>query len=86
MSSKSLTFALFGNLYQQEKSAAIQQVLACLKVHGARVIIDEEYYHFINGMRDVRSIWIRRDVASLRFRVITLRPTSLSQWVVMVPS
>ena len=45
MSSKSLTFALFGNLYQQEKSAAIHQVLACLKVHGARVVIDEEYLH-----------------------------------------
>ena len=56
MSSKSLTFALFGNLYQQEKSAAIQQVLACLKVHGARVVIDEEYYHFIHEMCDVRSI------------------------------
>ena len=56
MSSKSLTFALFGNLYQQEKSAAIHQVLACLKVHGARVVIDEEYYHFINEMCDVRSI------------------------------
>jgi NAD+ kinase len=56
MSSKSLTFALFGNLYQQEKSAAIQQVLACLKVHGARVLIDEEYYHFINEMCDVHSI------------------------------
>ena len=56
MSSKSLTFALFGNLYQQEKSAAIHQVLACLKVHGARVLIDEEYYHFINEMCDVRSI------------------------------
>lgn len=56
MSSKSLTFALFGNLYQQEKSAAIQQVLACLKVHGARVVIDEEYYHFINEMCDVHRL------------------------------
>ena len=56
MSSKSLTFAIFGNLYQQEKSAAIEQVLACLKVHGARVIIHEEYYHFINEMCDVHRI------------------------------
>ena len=56
MSSEPLTFALFGNLYQQEKSAAIQQVLASLRVHGARVVIDEEYYHFINEMCDVRSI------------------------------
>ena len=54
MSSKTLTFALFGNLYQREKSAAIQEVLACLKVHSARVVIDEEYYHFINEMCNVR--------------------------------
>lgn len=56
MSSKTLTFALFGNLYQQEKSAAIQQVLACLKVHGARIVVDEEYYHFLIEMPGVQSI------------------------------
>jgi NAD+ kinase len=56
MSSKTLTFALFGNLYQQEKSVAIRQVLACLKVHGARIIIDEEYYHFLMEMPGVQSI------------------------------
>ena len=56
MSTKTLTFALFGNLYQREKSAAIQEVLACLKVHGARVVIDEEYYHFINEMCNVHRI------------------------------
>ena len=56
MSTKPLTFALFGNLYQREKSAAIQEVLACLKVHGARVVIDEEYYHFINEMCNVHRI------------------------------
>lgn len=56
MSSKTLTFALFGNLYQQEKSAAIQQVLSCLKVHGARIVVDEEYYHFLIEMPGVQSI------------------------------
>ncbi len=56
MSSKTLTFALFGNLYQQEKSGAIRQVLACLKVHGARIIIDEEYYHFLMEIPGVQSI------------------------------
>ena len=54
MSSKSLTFAIFGNLYQKKKSAAIHQVLACLKVHGAHVVIDEEYFHFLNEMPEVR--------------------------------
>jgi len=56
MSSKTLTFALFGNLYQQDKSGAIRQVLACLKVHGARIIIDEEYYHFLMEIPGVQSI------------------------------
>lgn len=56
MSSKTLTFALFGNLYQQEKSAAIRQVLACLKVHGARIVVDEEYYHFLMETPGVQSI------------------------------
>ena len=56
MSSNLLTFALFGNLYQREKSAAIHQVLACLKVHGAQVVIDEEYFHFLNEMHDVRHL------------------------------
>ena len=56
MSSKTLTFALFGNLYQQEKSAAIRQVLSCLKVHGARIVVDEEYYHFLMEMPGVQSI------------------------------
>lgn len=56
MSSKTLTFALFGNLYQQEKSVAICQVLSCLKVHGARILIDEEYYHFLIEMPGVQSI------------------------------
>ena len=56
MSSKTLTFALFGNLYQQEKSLAITHVLACLKVHGARLVVDEEYYHFLMEMPGVQSI------------------------------
>ena len=54
MSSKALTFAIFGNLYQQEKSAAIKQVLTCLKNHGARIMVDEEYYHFLVGIPGVQ--------------------------------
>lgn len=65
-----LRFALFGNLYQQEKSSAIHQVLACLKVHGAYVLIDEEYYHFLNQMSDVRPLLNMSD-AQGSFRLST---------------
>ena len=47
MSSKTLTFALFGNVYQHEKSVAVRQVLQCLQDRGARILIEEEYYDFL---------------------------------------
>lgn len=56
MSSKTPTFALFGNLFQKEKSAAIQELLLCLKKRGARLLIDEEYYHFLMQMSGVQGI------------------------------
>ncbi len=42
-----LRFALFGNVYQHHKSAAIHQVIDCLSRHGAQILIDEEYYDFL---------------------------------------
>lgn len=50
------TFALFGNAYQQAKSAAIQQVLQCLQAHGATIRIEEEYHRFLltTGLIDSR--------------------------------
>lgn len=42
-----LSFALFGNVYQHEKSAAVREVLSCLAEHGARVLVEEEYYDFL---------------------------------------
>ena len=47
MSQTRLTFALFGNIYQHEKSAAVRQVLACLEERGANILIEEEYYDFL---------------------------------------
>lgn len=49
MSPKQLTFALFGNVYQQEKSAAIHQVLGCLQQRGATIIIEESYCRFLRS-------------------------------------
>ena len=47
MPSTPLTFALFGNVYQQSKSAAIGQVLQSLRTHNARILIDQEYHDFL---------------------------------------
>ena len=50
-----LRFALFGNTYQHEKSAAIRQVLSALRSHGAGIAIDREYCAFLqaNGLASV---------------------------------
>ena len=44
-----MKFALFGNVFQSKKSAAIQQVLSTLADFGAEVFIDQEYYDFLCG-------------------------------------
>ena len=57
MPQQPLRFALFGNVYQHAKSAAIRQVLTTLQEYGATVLIDEEYYDFLccSEMIDERS-------------------------------
>jgi NAD+ kinase len=47
MEHRQMKFALFGNVYQSKKSAAIQQVLSTLADFGAEVFIDQEYYDFL---------------------------------------
>lgn len=42
-----LRFALFGNVYQLHKSAAIRRILDCLMSHDAQILIDEEYFEFL---------------------------------------
>ena len=42
-----LRFALFGNVYQQHKSAATRQIIDCLLNHDAQILIEEEYYDFL---------------------------------------
>ncbi len=45
---RTLTFALFGNVYQKEKSAAVRHVLACLRERGAHVLMEREYAQFVH--------------------------------------
>lgn len=47
MSSRALTFALFGNVYQHDSLATVRQVLTCLRAHGASVLIEREYYEYL---------------------------------------
>lgn len=42
-----LKFAIFGNTYQARKSAAVEQVLAQLRLRGARIIIEKSYFAFL---------------------------------------
>jgi len=48
MSQRKLKFALFGNIYQTKKSAAIQKVLSCLSEYGAVLSVDQEYFDFLH--------------------------------------
>lgn len=52
MTDNTLRFALFGNVYQQEKSAAIRQLLTTLRRHGAQVAVDRDYYDYLMGLPD----------------------------------
>ena len=55
---RKLKFALFGNVYQTEKSASIQKVLSCLGECGAFLAVDQEYYEFLtkNQQLDVPDV------------------------------
>lgn len=44
-----MRFALFGNVYQHAKSAAIREVLSCLRQHNADIAIEQEYYDFLRA-------------------------------------
>jgi len=45
--------ALFGNIYQARKSAAIQQVLSCLSGSGVELLVDMEYYYFLKDTQRI---------------------------------
>lgn len=44
-----LRFALFGNLYQAKKSGSIQQVVRSLENHGAEILVDKAFYHYLTN-------------------------------------
>ena len=42
-----LRFALFGNIYQPQKAAAVQQLLQTLEAHKAEILIDQAFCDFL---------------------------------------
>ena len=53
MAQRKLRFALFGNVYQAKKSAAIQKVLSSLSEFGAELLVDAEYYRFLKDDQQI---------------------------------
>lgn len=47
MEHRKLRFALFGNIYQTNKSVSIQKVLLTLSESGSELYVDAEYYDFL---------------------------------------
>lgn len=47
MASRTLRFAVFGNIYQTKKSAFINDIIGSLKESGAEVSIDSEFFNFL---------------------------------------
>ena len=52
MNDKTLRFAVFGNVFQREKSAVTRRLLATLHRHGAVVSIDREYCEYLLGLAE----------------------------------
>lgn len=44
---KKIKFALFGNVYQERKSAAVQKFLSVATERKAEIAIHEQFYHFL---------------------------------------
>ena len=44
-----MKFALFGNTFQAKKSSHAQTLFDILQSHGAEIIIDREFYHFLTS-------------------------------------
>jgi len=58
MQQQTMRFALFGNIYQQESTATVGRLLAALRLRGAGVAADREYYDYLcqAGMVDMDGI------------------------------
>jgi len=46
---RKLKFVLFGNIYQEKKSASIHKILDCLTAHGAEMWVEKLFYSFLTN-------------------------------------
>lgn len=55
MVSRKLRFAIFGNIYQEKKSANILDILVCLRRHSAEIYMERMFYNFVrdSGRGDI---------------------------------
>jgi len=54
MTQQRLKFAIFGNVYQEKKSMAIQKLLAVLQRSGAEIAIAQPFYDFLNEGQKIK--------------------------------
>ena len=47
---KRISFALFGNIYQPEKSASVQKLLSILRKHNADIMIDRSFRTYLTDV------------------------------------
>ncbi len=71
MKERKLRFAIFGNIYQERKSAAVQKLLAVLSAHEADLVIDKSFHAFLQDVMQIavpacevlEGGWFEADVA-----------------------
>lgn len=54
---KKLRFAIFGNTYQANKSACVQQLFSILGQHDADVLIDRDFHDYLTGQLGIAIHW-----------------------------
>ncbi|MCE2617503.1 MAG: NAD kinase [Phocaeicola sp.] len=47
MDKRNLTFALFGNIFQANKTVYIEQLLSLLKMKGAKLVVARDFYQYL---------------------------------------
>lgn len=50
---RKLSFALFGNIYQEKKSANITKIMDCLSAHNADVQVERTFYEFLTNTKKI---------------------------------
>lgn len=56
--SQRLRFAIFGNIYQAQKSVSVHKLLSCLEEREAEILIDKPLYDFLSQEKDLSSPYI----------------------------